>query len=712
MTHIDEIIKRQVNPFDSIELKPSDFWEEEQDSAGMVESIHQEAIDQITELLNLVAQDHRSRTVLLHGSSGSGKSYLLGRLKRKLNSKAFFAYIFCNWSSSGYIWQHILRRTVDSLLQIPDGEKESQLMLWLQSLTAFTTMGNAKKQPILNLNFWQTLKSDRQKFIKHLKETYKKVRIYNPDAFFGVLHDLTNPDLYDIAAEWLRGDDLSEESMKLIKVKSSIDTEEGAKNILANFGKISSQTQPIVLCFDNLDTMPQLPGGFLDIQPFLNVNTSIHGDKLKNFLVIISFITNTWFRHKDRIYQADMTGIHKFIKLKDISIEQAEALWEYQLKPLHKLAHPIPKSPLFPLDRGILEENYPGGKTIPRRVLDLGRREYQRYKKTLVEGGNYRDKSQEQKYTNTSVQNGNHGNKNQDQESNSTLVESGNNGEKPDNKTEKHFLLSWQSEYKKTQTKFTKISLLSSSDLTQMLEYAICALNVPGIETKLISGKYATYSFSYIHPENNQKIGIVWTEDSNMNSFYHIMNACQTAIRDKSCHTIYLIRNGDVGKPNTSGNQVYRQIFINTNHRHLRPSLTSVHYLATYQSFVNSAKSQDLVVDGETIDLPRLEELIRELKVLHKCDLLQDLGIIEKKNVDREVNDGGNRHEVKEYIFTLLRTQQMMSVSVLISTTSSHFSDIQRGEIEQLINSLCQENKAKIIDPTCKQEEQIICWCA
>ncbi len=57
--------KRQVNPFDSIELKPSDFWEEEQDSAGMVESIHQEAIDQITELLNLVAEDHRSRTVLV-----------------------------------------------------------------------------------------------------------------------------------------------------------------------------------------------------------------------------------------------------------------------------------------------------------------------------------------------------------------------------------------------------------------------------------------------------------------------------------------------------------------------------------------------------------------------------------------------------------------------------------------------------------------------
>ncbi|MFM5942216.1 MAG: ATP-binding protein, partial [Dolichospermum sp.] len=158
------------------------------------------------------------------------------------------------------------------------------------------------------------------------------------------------------ACEWLRGDDLNEDSMKEIKVKTCIDTEDAAKNILANFGRISTQTQPIVLCFDNLDTMPQLPEGFLDIQPFFNVNTTIHGDNLKNFLVIISVITNTLKRHFDRILPADKAGIHKTIQLKRITIEQAEALWAYQLQPLHQLANPRPESATFPLNREILEK--------------------------------------------------------------------------------------------------------------------------------------------------------------------------------------------------------------------------------------------------------------------------------------------------------------------------------------------------------------------
>jgi hypothetical protein len=186
MTDIKDIIKREVNPFDVINLKPTNFWAEEQDSKLMVESIHENAIIEIEGLLDLVGKDHRSRTVLLAGESGSGKSYLLGRLKRTLNPKAFFAYILCNWADSGNIWRHILRHTVDSLIQVPEGEKESQLMLWLKSLTAFTR--SDIKQRIFNDNFWEALQSNRQKFIKHLKDSYKKAGIYNPDMFFGVLH--------------------------------------------------------------------------------------------------------------------------------------------------------------------------------------------------------------------------------------------------------------------------------------------------------------------------------------------------------------------------------------------------------------------------------------------------------------------------------------------------------------------------------------------
>ncbi len=701
MTDINDIIKREVNPFDVINLKPTNFWAEEQDSKLMVESIHKNAITEIEGLLDLVSKDHRSRTVLLAGDSGSGKSYLLGRLKRTLNPKAFFAYILCNWADSTNIWRHILRHTVDSLIQVPQGEKESQLMLWLKSLTAFTR--SDIKQRIFNDNFWEALQSNRQKFIKHLKETYKKAGIYNPDMFFGVLHDLANPELYDLACEWLRGDDLNEDSMKEIKVKTCIDTEDAAKNILANFGRISTQTQPIVLCFDNLETMPLLPEGFMDIQPFLNVNTTIHGDNLKNFLVIISVITNNWNRHLDRIFLADKAGIHKTIQLKPISIEQAEALWAYQLQPLHQLANPRPEVPIFPLNRQILEKTYPGGKTIPRNVLTLGREEYQKYKGSLL------DEDEKPKPEPVTIQI-------------KVTIPDEKTVSKPivilppppannQDTTQAEFELLWQHEYTKSQGKITKISLLSSPDLIQTLQQSISTLKIQGVKTKLLSGKYASYSLSYQHPRNREKLGIVWTEDSNMTSFYHVMNACQTVIQKNICQTMYLIRGGDLGKPNMTGNQLYRQIFTNTNHIHIKPSLQSIHYLATYQSLVNSAKSQELVIGGKTINLQRLETLINESEILNQCTLLQDLGIVSKSNRKPETNgkEGKDLRPVRDFLLNLVKTQSYMGVATLISQAVSQFPDVKESEIRSLIEQLYQENKVKTVNPEAKLSEQLIC---
>ncbi|MTJ29813.1 ATP-binding protein [Aphanizomenon sp. UHCC 0183] len=699
MTDIKDIIKREVNPFDVINLKPTNFWAEEQDSKLMVESIHQETIIEIEGLLDLVGKDHRSRTALLAGESGSGKSYLLGRLKRTLNRKAFFAYILCNWADSSNIWRHILRHTVDSLIQVPEGEKESQLMLWLKSLTAFTR--SDIKQRIFNDNFWEALQSNRQKFIKHLKDSYKKTGIYNPDMFFGVLHDLANPELYDLACEWLRGDDLNEDSMQEIKVKTCIDTEDAAKNILANFGRISTQTQPIVLCFDNLDTMPQLPEGFLDIQPFFNVNTTIHGDNLKNFLVIISVITNTLKRHFDRILPADKAGIHKIIDLKRITIEQAEALWAYQLQPLHQLANPRPESPIFPLNREMLDKTSPGGKTMPRNTLVLGRDEYQKYKGSLL------DEKPKPEPVTIQIK---------------VTTPNAKTVPKPiiilpapplnDQDTiQAEFQLLWQHEYTKSQGKITKISLLSSPDLIQMLQQSISTLKIQGVKSKLLSGKYASYSLSYQHPTNRQKLGIVWTEDSNMTSFYHVMNACQIVIQKNLCQTMHLIRAGDLGKPNLAGNQLYRQIFTNTNHVHIKPSLSSIHYLATYQSLVNSAKSQELVIGGKTINLQRLETLINESEILNQCTLLQDLDIVAKSNRKSETNgkEGKDLRPVKNFLLNLVKTQAFMGVPTLISQAVNQFPDVKESEIRSLIEQLCQEDKVKIVNPDEKPEAQSIC---
>jgi GTPase SAR1 family protein len=704
MAYIQDIIKRELNPFDSITIKPMNFWREKQQFALTVNSIHQQEINELEGILDLVDRDHRSRTVLLIGDSGSGKTHLLGRLKDNFNSKAFFAHILCNWADSEYIWRHTLRSTVDSLIKIPDGQQDSQLILWLKSLSAFTKRN--LKERLFNDGIWNLLQSDRQSFIKHLKQTYKQAGIYNPDIFFGLLHDLTNPDLYDLACEWLQGNDLSEESMQILKVKSCIDTEDAAKNILSNFGKISTDTQPIVLCFDNLETLPKLTDGHLDIQPLFDVNTTIHGDYLKNFLVIISVVTNTWQRHVDRIQQSDKASIKGIIRLKPITLEQAEAIWAYSLSSLHGKANPKPDSPIFPLNRQLLEQNFPGGKTMPRNTINLGNIEYQKYKLSLLKTKltvliNQPQTGAKQKY-------------NSEQPVQVNIPVSSSPPPIPDSeKILAEFQIIWEQEYKRVQAKISKISLLSSPDLIRMLQESLAALQIQEIRLKLLSGRYASYSLSYQQIANGERIGIVWTEDSQMVGFFNIMNACHKVIQQNICKTLYLIRIGGVGTPKLAGNQIYQQIFTHTNHHHLKPNLTAVHYLATYRNLVNSALSQELVVNGKTIVLAELQSLIRESKILHRCALLQDLGIVAKQQSEpKNGNEKLDLRPVKEFLLNLVKTQGYMGVNTLMTNSADQFPTVKETDVQLLIELLCQEKKVKLINPKAKLQEQLICLIA
>ncbi|MFN6501219.1 MAG: ATP-binding protein [Nostoc sp. DedQUE01] len=672
MASINDIIKREVNPFDLVNLKTGNFWGQNQELESVVESIHQEAITEIEGFLDLVARDNRSRTVLLVGDAGSGKSYLLSRLKRTFNSKAFFAYIG-PWVDNDYMWRHLLRNTVDSLIQVPEGQEESQLILWLKNLSVFTK-SNLKKQ-LFNDSFWQLLLGDRQKFVNHLKKTYLKAGIYNPDVFFGVLHDLTDPELYPIACEWLRGDNLSEESMQALRLKHCIDTEDAAKNILANFGKISTATQPIVLCFDQVETLPSWPS---NPQALFNINTTIHSENLKNFLIIISIVTNGWKQSYRYIQQSDKARIERLISLKSIDFTQAEALWAYRLQPLHQEANPKPDLPIFPLKRQLLEENFPGGKTMPRNAFVLGKLEYQEYKLSLIDDPNIPDKKP-------------------------LLTEQ--------EKEQAEFQLLWQQEYKKVQSKIDKISLLAAPDLIKMVQEALEALEVQAIKPKLINGTFASYSLSYQLPSKRENIGIVWTEDGNMRSFFNVMNACQKTIQQNFCQRLYLIRIGSVGNAKLAGYKIYSQIFTGTKHIHIKPNLASVHYLATYHSLVNSVLAQELVVAGKTITLPALQSLIRESKILEQCTLLQNLGIVTKQKPDPDPRTKDLR-EVKDFLLNLVKTQIFMGVPSLIKEASSRFTFVEETDTRHLIDLLCQERKVKIIDTKAKLQDQLICLIA
>ena len=160
MASLEQLIRKNLNPFDPTTFKPGNFWKERQDESHEVTSIHEHVVDSVELALDQVAIDRKTRTLMLLGDSGSGKSHLLGRIKRRLNDKACFAYVD-PWPDSQFIWRHVLRQTVDSLMATPTGQHESQLMRWLNELDFFKREGFAKR-----------LLGERKVFIRDMKASF------------------------------------------------------------------------------------------------------------------------------------------------------------------------------------------------------------------------------------------------------------------------------------------------------------------------------------------------------------------------------------------------------------------------------------------------------------------------------------------------------------------------------------------------------------
>jgi GTPase SAR1 family protein len=213
MVAIEQLIKESINPFDNVTAH--NFWEKIE-SFPTVNSIHQNALISIKSTLDQVSQDHKTRTILLYGDPGVGKTHFLKRLKKTLNDQAFFVYIE-PFPASDHIWRHILRYTVDSLVNAPAGKNDSQLILWLKGcLSTIEKELQSEQQSLINRikGFFGKIKTEgggeRKAFIDILKQSIGTQGIYNANDFFGVLYDLTNPDLYFLACEWLKGDSLDE----------------------------------------------------------------------------------------------------------------------------------------------------------------------------------------------------------------------------------------------------------------------------------------------------------------------------------------------------------------------------------------------------------------------------------------------------------------------------------------------------------------------
>lgn len=717
MTSLIDLVQRNLNPFDSATFKPGNFWQDALDPALDVGSIHQNVLKQIGQFLKQVQTDRRTRTLVLVGDSGSGKSHLLAQLKRQLNHQAFFAYIG-PWPSHDYLWRHVLRQTVDSLVNPPAGQTDSQLLLWLQGLPSLKER---------NLIKW--VQGERRRFISDLRASFP-VGIYRAKEFFGVLYDLMNPELRPLGYDWLRGENLDAEDCQRLKVQGSILSEDDAQKLLLNFGRISRSTQPIVLCFDNLDNIPKLANGKgADLQPLFDFNSTLHNEKLDNFLVLISMITSTWKQGKQTVQPADLARIDKGLQLKQISLDQAAALWASRLAPIHAQASSPPETAIAPLTPEHLTQAFPGGRALPRHVLKLGQGLIQ-HVKTHGETPPI-----------------------QSHPTSGTQPNSGASRPQPELPPQDNFAqfqLIWQKTLKTAEQQLNRLGQLSSQDLIWRLREALEALEAGKIQQRCLpSPTFGDRSLAYGQP---QKTGVIWTEDGNMTSFCHIMKACQKLVDKGTCDRIVLIRHGSLGKPKTKGNQLFHQIFSSDSTQHLVPSLQDVVYLEAYHSLVNAAAGGELVVGTQNPTVAQLQELTRKTKVLTACDLLKQLGLVHPAAADtsqsstasadtstkpgrstkfhppqkpqpqpNQLPDSGldtattpasadELNAAKQYILNLVTSNQVIGTQHMIGAVQEQWPKLATPALQELVQQLCDEGHLSQLHPEAKPESQLLFW--
>ena len=579
---LQEIQQQQdliLNPFS--DLTYGNFWFEKQQFAD-VDSIHEEAIAKIEKQLKLLKQDPLglTKSILITGDSGSGKSNLLGRLKNKFKNQASFVYIQ-PLEDYSYFWRHTLQYTVSGLMAVPEGETDSQLRLWLKSLPIFR--GNNLSQRILG---------EKRSFIRNLKSSYP-VGIYEARKFFGILYELANDENYDLACEWLAGEDLDTEELKTLGIKNSINSERVAKGILTNFGRIADATNPIILCFD------QIERAFSSV---FNFNTTLHNERVVNFLVLISATRENWQDYKQSMIQSDLARINETILLDDITIDQAIELWSSRLQPLHSQCDGSPDSTIAiaPLKRETLAEYAPGGRINLRVALTVAGEEFAKYVDNLE-------------------------------------LQPDTGDEKPQPQPQQDFITLW----KQTYQKIADIGDTKCSDpeFVEMLKCAFRLLGVNNVNPQMLrNNSNSNKSFSYTSSTGLKK-ALICNNTKNGNTFSSLMKIIEKIVDQQYCQGIFFIRTTNISSTWIVGCDIYKTIFkpLSKTNIRLKQNIEDIYLLRTCFELDKKSCSGDLYLNYQQISHQQLAELIDEFKVLSNSSLLTKLGVVSPSPTKEEL---------------------------------------------------------------------------
>lgn len=245
-----------------------DAWTSTADTLD-VTSIHHSTFEQCCRAVEAVRHGPSSAGIVIHGEPGSGKTHLIGRLRRRFTDRfseptlqrisQAFAYVRLNTNEAS-LARHVRRCVVGDLLRFT-GKGPSQL----ERLALTQLMRVAEGDGHIS-SWWDYFLEERSSEIDDLLIELGTNESLSPNFIKILGHVVRRQHRLEVAG-WLRGDALSEDAFRKLGLveQSEDDAEQTARQTLIDLMRLAGSEIPLVLCFDQVEALQVMP---TDTQPF------------------------------------------------------------------------------------------------------------------------------------------------------------------------------------------------------------------------------------------------------------------------------------------------------------------------------------------------------------------------------------------------------------------------------------------------------------
>ncbi len=372
MNDLSQLLNSLPNPF--LGSFVGDPWNM-QAADPNVSEIHKEVFETCLQAVEEARTATCSSGIVIHGQAGSGKTHLIGRLRRQLIDDSptpkleelsqAFAYIKLNTNAGSLArhvrrcvagdllrsqkngWSQFERMVVSRLMEVAEGG--SDMALWLEYF--LQERAENELDPLL-----QELQA-----CENLSANFVRV--------LGFL--IRRQHLRDVSA-WLRGEPLSEAALARLDLGAGYevdDPEQQSFEMLLDFMRLAGSKVPLVLCFDQIEALQTYKDDVECYERFGNLVADLANADPN--LVLISCLQSSKFdqlKHAIPGYAMHRIQNRATMTLNPLDIQQSRSLLIHRLAPIVE-ARPDGADDIWPFTQVDLQEFVRSGHCNARELI-------------------------------------------------------------------------------------------------------------------------------------------------------------------------------------------------------------------------------------------------------------------------------------------------------------------------------------------------------